>query len=318
MSLLSGYEVPMKSALMQSDVPGLPVRRGKVRDVYQLGGGGLLIVASDRISAFDVIMPTGIPDKGRILTELSNFWFVMFKKVFGPAGFRDHLLETDVERFPGTLHAYRQQLAGRSVLVRKTQVIPIECVVRGYITGSGWKDYQKTGIVSGVKLPAGLRQCEQLPEPIFTPSTKAESGHDLPISFDQAAQDVGRDLMAKARDLTIELYKHAAAYARTRGIIIADTKFEFGTHPDIDAGRTPILIDEALTPDSSRFWPADQYEIGRDQPSFDKQYLRNYLETLAWNKTPPGPQLPEEVVRNTRAKYIEAYERLTGTPFRSS
>jgi len=303
---------------MQSDVPGLPVRRGKVRDVYQLGGGGLLIVASDRISAFDVIMPTGIPDKGRILTELSNFWFAMFKKVFGPAGFRDHVLETDVERFPGTLQAYRAQLAGRSVLVRKTQVIPIECVVRGYITGSGWKDYQKAGIVSGVKLPAGLRQCEQLPEPIFTPSTKAEAGHDLPISFGEAAKEVGGELMAKARDLTIDLYKHAAAYARTRGIIIADTKFEFGTHPEVDNGRTPILIDEALTPDSSRFWPADQYEIGRDQPSFDKQYLRNYLETLAWNKTPPGPQLPEEVVRNTRAKYIEAYERLTGTPFRST
>jgi phosphoribosylaminoimidazole-succinocarboxamide synthase len=286
--------------------------------VYQLGGGGLLIVASDRISAFDVIMPTGIPDKGRILTELSNFWFAMFKRVFGPAGFRDHLLETDVERFPGTLRAYREQLSGRSVLVRKTKVVPIECVVRGYITGSGWKDYQKTGIVSGVKLPAGLRQCEQLPEPIFTPSTKEEAGHDLPISFDEAARQVGGEVMGKARDLTIGLYKHAAAYARTRGIIIADTKFEFGTHPEVDGGRTPILIDEALTPDSSRFWPADQYEVGRDQPSFDKQYLRNYLETLAWNKTPPGPVLPEEVVRNTRAKYIEAYERLTGEAFSSS
>ena len=308
----------MKSALMQSDVPGLPVRRGKVRDVYQLEGGRLLIVASDRISAFDVIMPTGIPDKGRILTELSNFWFAMFKKVFGPAGFRDHLLETDVERFPEALKAHREQLAGRSVVVRKTKVIPIECVVRGYITGSGWKDYQKTGVVSGVKLPAGLRQCEQLPEPIFTPSTKEEAGHDLPISFDEAARQVGEELMGKARDLTIGLYKHAAAYARTRGIIIADTKFEFGTHPEVDGGRTPILIDEALTPDSSRFWPADQYEMGRDQPSFDKQYLRNYLETLAWNKTPPGPALPEEVVRNTRAKYVEAYERLTGTPVRGS
>jgi len=302
---------------MQSDVPGLPVRRGKVRDVYQLEGGRLLIVASDRISAFDVIMPTGIPDKGRILTELSNFWFAMFKRVFGPAGFRDHLLETDVERFPGTLRAYREQLSGRGVLVRKTKVVPIECVVRGYITGSGWKDYQKTGIVSGVKLPAGLRQCEQLPEPIFTPSTKEEAGHDLPISFDEAARQVGGEVMGKARDLTIGLYKHAAAYARTRGIIIADTKFEFGTHPEVDGGRTPILIDEALTPDSSRFWPADQYEIGRDQPSFDKQYLRNYLETLAWNKTPPGPELPEEVVRNTRAKYVEAYEKLTGEPFSS-
>jgi phosphoribosylaminoimidazole-succinocarboxamide synthase len=308
----------MNAALLKSDVPGLPVRRGKVRDVYSMDDGKLLIVASDRISAFDVIMPTGIPDKGRLLTGLSNFWFAMFKNKFGPAGFRDHLLEIDVERFPGTLRAQREQLAGRSVLVRKTKVIPIECVVRGYITGSGWKDYQKTGIVSGIKLPSGLKQCEQLPEPIFTPSTKAEAGHDEPISFEQAAAQVGMELMAKARDLTIQLYKHAAAYARTRGIIIADTKFEFGTHPDVDGGQTPILIDEALTPDSSRFWPADQYETGRDQPSFDKQYLRNYLETLAWNKTPPGPTLPDEVVRNTRAKYIEAYERLTGLQFGSS
>jgi phosphoribosylaminoimidazole-succinocarboxamide synthase len=305
----------MKPALMQSDIPGMPVRRGKVRDVYQFGEGNLLIVASDRISAFDVIMPTGIPDKGRLLTGLSNFWFDMFTRVFGPKGFRDHLVEKDVASFPASLQPYREQLAGRSVLVRKTKVMPIECVVRGYITGSGWKDYKKTGVVSGIKLPAGLRQCEQLPEPIFTPSTKAETGHDEPISFDEAAKQVGGDLMAQARDLTITLYKHAAEYARTKGIIIADTKFEFGTHPDIDGGKRPILIDEALTPDSSRFWPADQYEIGRDQPSFDKQYLRNYLETLAWNKTPPGPELPEEVVVNTRAKYIEAYERLTGKKF---
>jgi phosphoribosylaminoimidazole-succinocarboxamide synthase len=308
----------MNAALLQSDVPGFPVRRGKVRDVYTMGDSELLIVASDRISAFDVIMPTGIPDKGRLLTGLSNFWFAMFKKEFGPAGFRDHVIATDVEHFPPALKAQRAQLAGRSVLVRKTKVIPIECVVRGYITGSGWKDYLKTSIVSGVKLPPGLKQCQQLPEPIFTPSTKAEAGHDEPISFDQAAAQVGTELMAKARDLTIALYKHAAAYARTRGIIIADTKFEFGTHPDVDGGQTPILIDEALTPDSSRFWPADQYETGHDQPSFDKQYLRNYLETLAWNKTPPGPNLPDEVVKNTRAKYIEAYERLTGQNFANS
>jgi phosphoribosylaminoimidazole-succinocarboxamide synthase len=308
----------MNAALLQSNVPGLPVRRGKVRDVYTLGDGQLLIVASDRISAFDVIMPTGIPDKGRLLTGLSNFWFDIFRKQFGPNGFRDHLIATDVARFPTPLQAHRSQLAGRSVLVRKTKVIPIECVVRGYITGSGWKDYLKTGIVSGVKLPPGLKQCQQLPEPIFTPSTKAEAGHDEPISFDQAAARVGKDLMAKARDLTITLYQHAAAYARTRGIIIADTKFEFGTHPDVGGGQTPILIDEALTPDSSRFWPADQYETGHDQPSFDKQYLRNYLETLAWNKTPPGPALPDEVVTNTRAKYIEAYERLTGQKFANS
>jgi phosphoribosylaminoimidazole-succinocarboxamide synthase len=311
----------MSVALLKSDVPGLSVRRGKVRDVYQWNDNELLIVASDRISAFDVIMPTGIPDKGKLLTGMSNFWFAMFKKQFGPAGgggFKDHLIETDVERFPAALQAHKAQLAGRSVLVRKTKVLPIECVVRGYITGSGWKDYLKTGIVSGIKLPAGLKQCQQLPEPIFTPSTKAEAGHDEPISFEQAAAVVGKDLMAKARDLTIALYKHAAAYARTRGIIIADTKFEFGTHPDIDGGTTPILIDEALTPDSSRFWPADQYQTGRDQPSFDKQYLRNYLETLAWNKTPPGPALPAEVVTNTRAKYVEAFERLTGAKFARS
>jgi phosphoribosylaminoimidazole-succinocarboxamide synthase len=305
----------MNQALMQSNIPGLPVRRGKVRDVYQFGDDQLLIVASDRISAFDVIMPTGIPDKGKVLTALSNFWFDLFRREFTSAGYRDHLVQINVQAFPAALQPHAAALAGRSVLVRKTKVLPIECIVRGYITGSGWKDYQKTGIVSGVKLPSGLRQCEQLPEPIFTPSTKAEKGHDEPISFDEAAAQVGVDVMEKARHWTIDLYKRAAAYARTKGIIIADTKFEFGTHPDIDGGKTPILIDEALTPDSSRFWPADKYEIGRDQESFDKQYLRNYLETLKWNKTPPGPTLPDDVVHNTRAKYIEAYERLTGKKF---
>jgi len=301
---------------MQSDIPGLKVRRGKVRDVYELdgvGGGRLLIVASDRISAFDVIMPTPIPDKGRILTGLSNFWFDFFRREIG--GFRDHLLLRDVGEYPTELRRHADQLAGRSVIVRKTQVIPIECVVRGYITGSGWKDYQKSGVVSGIMLPAGLKQCEQLAEPTFTPSTKAEAGHDMPISFEEAAASVGGDLMRKAKDLTIELYKRAAAYAKTRGILIADTKFEFGTHPDVDGGKTPILIDEALTPDSSRFWPADQYAVGRDQASFDKQYVRNYLETLKWDKTPPGPALPEEVVAGTRGKYVEAYERLTGRKF---
>jgi phosphoribosylaminoimidazole-succinocarboxamide synthase len=305
----------MNPALLQSNIPHLPVRRGKVRDVYTLPDDHLLIVATDRISAFDVIMPTGIPDKGRILTGMSNFWFALFRQQLGSA-IRDHLLETDATRFPHELQVYLDQLKGRSVIVRKTKVLPIECVVRGYITGSGWKDYLKTGIVSGVKLPPGLKQCQQLPQPIFTPSTKAETGHDEPISFEQAGETVGTALMTKARDLTIDLYQRAAAYARSRGIIIADTKFEFGTHPDIDGGQTPILIDEALTPDSSRFWPADQYEIGRDQISFDKQYVRNYLETLSWNKTPPGPALPNDVVRNTRAKYVEAYERLTGTEFR--
>jgi phosphoribosylaminoimidazole-succinocarboxamide synthase len=304
----------MSTALMESTLPGLPVRRGKVRDVYDLGDGRLLIVASDRISAFDVIMPTPIPDKGRVLTALSNFWFAFFRKELGPA-FRDHLLDTDVARFPAPLVAHRDQLAGRSVVVRKTTVLPIECVVRGYITGSGWKDYQKTGVVSGVRLPAGLKLCEQLPEPIFTPSTKADAGHDLPISFDDAARAVGGDLIAKARALSLTLYQRAAAFAKSRGILIADTKFEFGTHPDVDGGQTPLLIDEALTPDSSRFWPADAYAPGRDQASFDKQFVRNYLETLHWDKTPPGPALPDEVVQGTRAKYVEAYERLTGRRF---
>src|ERR1035437_7781175 len=298
------------AAILQSNVPGLQVRRGKVRDVYDLGDGRLLSVASDRISAFDVIMPTPIPDKGAILTGLSNFWFSFFKKEFPPPpGVKDHLIETEVGKFPENLRRHADQLAGRSVLVKKTKVLPIEFVVRGYITGSGWKDYKATGVVSGVKLPAGLKQCQQLAEPIFTPSTKAAAGHDMPISFEEAAASVGAEIMTKARDLTISLYKRAAEYARSRGILIADTKFEFGTHPEGDGGKTPILVDDALTPDSSRFWPADQYEVGRDQASFDKQYLRNYLETLSWNKTPPGPVLPEEVVKNTRAKYVEAYER---------
>jgi len=305
----------MNNALLQSNIPNLPVRRGKVRDVYQLGGDRLLIVASDRISAFDVVMPTGIPDKGSILTGLSNFWFDFFRKEFPDC--RNHLIETDAAKFPAELQPYRAQLAGRAVICRKTKVMPIEGIVRGYITGSGWKDYLKTGIVSGIKLPPGLKQCQQLPEPIFTPSTKAEAGHDEPISFEEAAKQVGEGVLAKARRLTIDLYARAAQFARGKGIIIADTKFEFGTHPDVDNGQTPILIDEALTPDSSRFWPADQYEVGRDQASFDKQYVRNYLETLSWNKQPPGPELPADVVMNTRAKYVEAFERLTGSKFQA-
>jgi phosphoribosylaminoimidazole-succinocarboxamide synthase len=298
--------------LFESSLP-FPVRRGKVRDVYELTPDTLLIVASDRISAFDVIMPTPIPDKGRILTQLSNFWFGFFAQEF--PGFQHHLLETDVRKFPASLQVYAGQIEGRSVIVRKTQVLPVECVVRGYITGSGWKDYQQSGTVSGIALPPGLKQCDRLPTPLFTPSTKAEAGHDMPISFDQAAAIVGEALMTKARDLSLALYTRAAVYARTRGIILADTKFEFGIHASLDHGQTPILIDEALTPDSSRFWPAAQYSPGRDQPSFDKQYLRNYLETLRWNKTPPGPQLPEEVITHTRSRYVEAAEKITGTAF---
>ena len=299
-------------ALLESNIPGLPVRRGKVRDVYDLGDA-LLLVASDRISAFDVIMPTPIPDKGAILTQLSNFWFAFFQKEI--PGLKHHLVATDLAKFPPDLQVNAEQLQGRAVIGRKSKVMPIECIVRGYITGSGWKDYKATRTVSGVLLPPGLKQCDKLPEPIFTPTTKADAGHDMPISFEEACHEVGKELMTRARDLSIALYVKAADYARSRGIIIADTKFEFGTRPDVDNGQTPILIDEALTPDSSRFWPADVYEPGHDQPSFDKQYVRNYLETLAWNKTPPGPVLPEDVVANTRAKYVEAYERLTGKKF---
>lgn len=299
-------------ALLESSIPGLALRRGKVRDVYDLGDT-VLLVATDRISAFDVIMPTGIPDKGAILTQLSNFWFGFFEKEC--PGLRHHLVATELSQFPASLQGYGEQLRGRAVIGRKTKVVPIECVVRGYITGSGWKDYQKSGVVSGVKLPGGLRQCEKLPAPIFTPTTKAEAGHDMPISFEEACKEVGTALMTQARDLAVGLYVKASDYARSRGIIIADTKFEFGTRADVEGGKAPILIDEALTPDSSRFWPADGYEPGHDQPSFDKQYVRNYLETLSWGKVPPGPVLPRDVVANTRAKYVEAYEKLTGRRF---
>ena len=292
----------MTDALLQSNLP-LPVRRGKVRDVYDLGDS-LLIVATDRISAFDVVMPNGIPDKGRLLTALSLFWFEKFGRQF-----EHHLISANVERYPAPLREHRAQLAGRSMLVRKAKVVPIECVARGYLAGSGWKEYRSSQTVCGIGLPAGLRQCEKLPEPIFTPATKEESGHDINISFDEMVQRVGRELSQTLRDRTLALYSAAADYAAGRGVIIADTKFEFGLLPD---GRL-ILIDEVLTPDSSRFWPADQYAPGRDQPSFDKQYVRNWLESQPWDKTPPAPPLPEEVVQGTRSRYVEAYERITGT-----
>jgi phosphoribosylaminoimidazole-succinocarboxamide synthase len=293
----------MNKALLQSNLD-LPVRRGKVRDVYDLGDK-LLIVASDRISAFDVIMPNGIPDKGKILTAISLFWFQLFPQ------FENHLIATKVSDYPSNLHKYADQLEGRSMLVKKTRVVPIECVVRGYITGSGWKEYLKTQSVCGIKLPPGLRQCDQLPTPIFTPSTKEETGHDINISFEQMVERVPQNIATELKNRTIDLYKAAADYARSKGVIIADTKFEFGLMPD---GKL-ILIDEVLTPDSSRFWPADQYQPGKDQPSYDKQFVRNYLETLSWDKTPPGPTLPDDVVMKTREKYIEAYERLTGKSF---
>lgn len=293
-------------ALLQSDIPNLPVRRGKVRDVYDLGDS-LLIVASDRISAFDVILPTGIPDKGAVLTRLSNFWFNKFGNTTP-----NHIIATDIRAFPALLQPYAAELDGRSIVVRKTKVIPIECVVRGYITGGGWKEYQKLGSVSGIALPSGLKLCQQLAQPIFTPTTKAEQGHDQAISFGEVQSIVGADVAGFIRDKSIALYQQAAAYALGRGIIIADTKFEWGVAP---TNPDPILIDEILTPDSSRFWPAVEYLPGREQASFDKQYVRNYLETLSWNKAPPGPALPNDIVLNTRSKYVEAFERLTGSRF---
>jgi phosphoribosylaminoimidazole-succinocarboxamide synthase len=291
----------MREALLKTDLP-LPVRRGKVRDVYDLGET-LLIVATDRISAFDVVMPNGIPDKGRILTALSLFWFEKLANRI-----ENHLVAWNVNRYPSKLQQFAAQIEGRSMLVKKAQVIPIECVARGYLAGSGWKEYQKSKSVCGVALPAGLGLSDKLPSPIFTPATKESSGHDVNVSFDEAAKRVGRDTATDLREKTLDLYSFASQYAAERGVIIADTKFEFGRLPN---GKL-ILVDEVLTPDSSRFWPAEDYAPGKEQPSFDKQFVRNYLETLTWNKTPPAPPLPQKVVDGTRARYLEAYERLTG------
>jgi phosphoribosylaminoimidazole-succinocarboxamide synthase len=276
-----------------------PAARGKVRDIYDLGDK-LLIVATDRLSAFDVVLPTPIPDKGRVLTQLSLFWFNLLKDVVP-----NHVLgATD---FPAPFDSHKDDLAGRSMVVRKAQPLPIECVVRGYVAGSGWKDYRATGKICGIALPVGLRESNRLPQPIFTPATKAAVGHDENISFEQAASLVGKELAERARAISLELYRRASAYAEPRGILLADTKFEFGlVHNDL------IWIDEALTPDSSRFWPAAQYKPGGPQPSFDKQFVRDYLERIQWPKTPPGPELPPEVVAATRAKYREAYRILAG------
>jgi phosphoribosylaminoimidazole-succinocarboxamide synthase len=288
--------------ILQFDLPGIKkVRSGKVREVFDLGDR-FLLVASDRISAFDVIMPNGIPRKGEVLTQLSHFWFAKFASLVP-----NHLLAGADDPLPVSLQPYAAQLARRSMIVKKAKPLAIECIVRGYLSGSGWKEYKKTQTVCGIPLPADLTESAELPEHVFTPSTKAEAGHDENISFEEAAKIVGEELAAQARDLSLKIYRAGRDYARERGIIIADTKFEFG----VFEGQL-ILIDEVLTPDSSRFWPADQYAAGRGQPSFDKQFLRDYLETLAWDKTPPGPQLPEEVVAKTSAKYAEAYERLTG------
>lgn len=290
----------MAAVVSQTNFSGLKLRgRGKVRDIYDLGDR-LLIVATDRLSAFDVVLPTPIPDKGRVLTQLSMFWFEKLADVIP-----HHVLSSN--DFSGELACYAGELDGRAMLVRRTEPVPIECVVRGYISGSGWKDYQKTGGICGIPLPAGLRESGRLPEPIFTPSTKATSGHDENISFDETVSRIGRPLAERLRDVSLTLYRRAAEHASTHGIIIADTKFEFGL-----LGQELIWIDEALTPDSSRFWPAAQYSPGKPQPSFDKQYVRDYLERIGWNKQPPAPALPPDVVAATRDKYREAYQRITG------
>jgi phosphoribosylaminoimidazole-succinocarboxamide synthase len=295
--------------LRETHFAGLtPSARGKVRDIYDLGDK-LLIVATDRLSAFDVILPTPIPDKGRVLTQISLFWFDLLQDVI-----RNHVISaTD---FPPPFAAYRDDLVGRSMIVRKTRPLPIECVVRGFVSGSGWKDYRATGKICGIELPAGLLESDRLPEPIFTPATKAASGHDENISFERAVSLVGKELAERVRAVSIELYRRASAYALPRGILLADTKFEFGlVDSDLRASKgldSLIWIDEALTPDSSRFWPAAQYKPGGAQPSFDKQFVRDYLERIRWPKTPPGPELPPEVVAATRAKYREAYRILAG------
>ncbi len=290
--------------LLQVELPGIPkIRSGKVREMFDLGEA-LLMVATDRISAFDVIMPNGIPRKGEVLTQISFFWFDRFASLTP-----NHLRQGPDDPLPPALADRAGQLRGRCMVVDKAEPLPIECVVRGYLAGSGWKEYRQSGTVCGIPLPEGLTESAELPEPIFTPATKAEEGHDENIPFAEAERLVGADLAARVRDLSIRLYSEGRAYARERGIIIADTKFEFGLRD----GEL-ILIDEVLTPDSSRFWPADQYAPGRGQPSFDKQFVRDYLETLDWNKQPPGPELPPEIVARTSAKYLEAYERLVGRP----
>jgi phosphoribosylaminoimidazole-succinocarboxamide synthase len=288
--------------LLQSEISGYPCRRGKVRDVYDLGDR-LVIVATDRISAFDWVLPTGIPDKGRVLSGMTRFWLDLLKVP-------NHLLTMNVAEMPAAFAAQADRLRGRTMLVRKADVVPIECVVRGYIAGSGWKEYRQHGTACGIRLPAGLRESDALPEPIFTPATKEENGHDINISFEQMAEQVGRPVSEELRQRCVDIYRRAADYARQRGMIIADTKFEWGKLP----GGELILIDEVLTPDSSRFWPADQYQPGKSPPSFDKQFVRDWLESCGWDKNSPPPELPREIVERTRAKYLEAFERLTGTP----
>ena len=295
--------MPLAAPILETRLSELaPHRQGKVRDIYEVGDA-LLLVATDRISAFDYVLGSGIHDKGKVLTQLSAFWFEQTRHLVP-----NQVLDTDVRRYPAALRPHSDLLRGRSMLVRRTIPVPIECVARGYLSGSGWKEYAATGSVCGVPLPAGLRESDQLPEPIFTPATKAANGHDLNISETDAGQLVGADLVATLRAITLSLYDFGAKHAARRGIILADTKFEFGL---TDAGEV-LLIDEVMTPDSSRYWPADLYEAGRPQPSFDKQFVRDYLEQVGWNKQPPVPSLPDDVVARTRDKYLEAYRRLVG------
>jgi phosphoribosylaminoimidazole-succinocarboxamide synthase len=293
----------LESVLLRTEFQDLQLHAsGKVRDVYRLDSDRLLFVATDRISAFDYILATGIPHKGKVLNQISLFWFDFLKDVVP-----NHLITADVQQYPAEIQKYAEQLRGRSMVVMSAAMVPVECVVRGYISGSAWKEYKATGKVCGIELAKGLRESDQLPEPIFTPSTKATSGHDENIPFSEMVRLVGAELAEELRDLTIKIYKKAADYARTRGIIIADTKFEFGR-----TARGITLADEVLTPDSSRFWPADKYQPGRAQDSYDKQYVRDYLEEIRWNKQPPAPALPAEVARKTSDKYLEAYQQLTG------
>ena len=292
----------MSAVLLQSFLPGIPVRHGKVRDVYDFGDR-LLFVASDRISAFDHVLPNGIPCKGEVLTRLSQFWF-------GRLSVRNHFLTADVTSLPLPSGTDIQSLVGRSMVVLKTSVVPVECVVRGYLAGSGWKEYRQSGTVCGIQLPAGLQESSRLPAPIFTPADKAESGHDENISFEVMSDKVGTDLACRLREISLQVYAEGCAHAATKGILIADTKFDFGLlENDI------VLIDEVMTPDSSRFWPADQYAAGRSQASYDKQFVRDWLEQTGWDKNSPPPPLPDDVVQHTSARYIEAYEQLTGSTF---
>jgi phosphoribosylaminoimidazole-succinocarboxamide synthase len=293
----------MSTPLLQSEIAGIPCRRGKVRDVYDLGDK-LVIVATDRISAFDWVLPSGIPDKGRILSQLTLFWLDFLKVP-------NHLINTDVHSMGQAFALQAKVLQGRSMLVRKAKVVPFECVVRGYLAGSGWKEYKKQQTVCGIPLPAGLIECQQLPTPIFTPSTKAETGHDENISFETMVEGTGAKLGNELKERSLDVYSRAAKYAESRGIILADTKFEWGQLPD----GSLILIDEVLTPDSSRFWPKESYQPGKNPPSFDKQFVRDWLETTTWDKNSAPPKLPEEVAAKTRAKYVEAYEKLTGKKF---